>query len=89
MALTDVTKALRLRVAIVVDIALLVLRAVVPGQLKNTLPLSNGVSCILLQLGVGLGVCQEVEIETGILVLTGAHQSHAHNLLVELQACLS
>lgn len=83
------TKTLRLRVAIVVNVALLLLRAVVPSQLEDTLPLSDRVPCILLQLRVGLGVCQEVEVETGILVLTGAHQSHTHNLLVELQACLS
>lgn len=62
-------KALRLCVPIVVDISLLLLRAVVPGQLKNTLPISNGVPRILLRTGVGLGIRQEVKVKACILVL--------------------
>lgn len=81
-------KPLRLRVAIVVHIAFLLLRAVVPGQFEDTFPLGDRVLCILLHLGVGLGVCQEVEVEAGVLVLAGAHQGHTHNLLVEFQASL-
>lgn len=82
---TDVTEPLRLRVAIVVNTALLVLSAIVPGQLEDSLPARNGVFGIALRTGVGLGVCQEVQVEPGVLVLGCAHQGHSHDLLVEFQ----
>ena len=88
VSLTYVTKALRLRVTIVVDSALLLLRAVVPGQLKQTFPTGNGVPLSLLHTGVGFGVAQEVKVKAGLLVLRGAHQGHTHHLLVEFQTGL-
>lgn len=85
---TNVTKSLRFCVSVVVDTALLFFRAVVPGQLKQTFPASHRVLGILLHVGIGLGVTQEVEVEAIVLVLRGAQQGHAHDLLVELQASL-
>lgn len=83
------TKSLWLGVPVVVDAALLLLRAIVPGQLEQTFPASHRVLGILLHVGVGLGVTQEVEVEAIVLVLRSAQQGHAHDLLVELQASLS
>lgn len=82
------SESLRLSVTVVVNLALLVLSAVVPGQLEQTFPLGHGVLGVLLHLRVGLGVSQEVEVEAGLLVLGGTQQGHAHDLLVELQAAL-
>lgn len=69
--LTDVTKALGLRVSVVVDLALLLFSAVVPGQLQHTLPFRHGVLSILLNTWVRSGVSQEVEVESSVLVLNG------------------
>lgn len=86
--LTDVAESLRLRITVVVDGALLLLRAVVPCQLEQAFPLCDTVLRTLLDLGVRLGITQEIEIELGIGILNGPDQSHAHGLLVELQAGL-
>lgn len=86
--LTNMAESLRLGVTIVVDGALLLLSAVVPGQLQDTFPLSDTVFSALLDWWVGAGVPQEVQVETVIRVLSGPQQRHAHLLRVELQADL-
>lgn len=82
------TKALRLRVTIVVDSPLLLLRTIVPGQLEQTFPAGHGVPLFLLHIGIGFGVAEEIKVEAGLLVLRGAHQGHAHHFLVEFQTGL-
>lgn len=81
-------ESLRLRVTVVVDRTLLLLGSVVPGQLQQAFPLRDTVLSTLLDLGVGSGVSQEVQVELVVRVLDGADQGHAHLLLVELQAGL-
>lgn len=83
------SKALGLRVSIMVDLAFLLLCSVVPGELEQSLPLSNRVLSILLDGWVRRGICEEVEVESRILVLKSADEGHSHDFLVELQAGLS
>lgn len=80
------TETLGLSVAVVVDRAFLLLGAVIPGQLEQTFPLRHSIFATLLNLGIGCGVPQEIQIEFVLWVLNGADQSHAHGFLVELQA---
>ena len=82
------SEALRLAVPVMVHLPFLLLRTVVPGQFEEALPLRDRIPSTLLLLGVGVGVPQEVEVESGILILAGAQERHAHDLLVELQAGL-
>lgn len=82
------TEALRLGVTVVVHLALLLLRTVIPGQLKETLPLGHRVLGVLARLWVGRRVSQEIQIEGRILVLNSPQQRHTHHLLVELQTGL-
>lgn len=72
--LTDMAESLRLSVTIVVDGTLLLLSAVVPGQLQQTLPLGDAVLSTLLDRGVGAGVPQEIQVEPVIRVLDGPEQ---------------
>ena len=82
------TEALGLSVAIVINRTLLLLGAVVPGQLQQTLPLGDGVLCTFLDSRVGGGISQEVQVKGGILVFRHTQELHAHDLLVELEAGL-
>lgn len=77
-------ESLRLGVTIVIDRALLLLSAVVPGELQQALPFGDAILGTILDLGVGTRVSQEVQIELVIGVLNGSDQRHAHLLLVEL-----
>lgn len=71
------SKALGLVIAVVVAKALVLLGAVVPGQLEDTLALRLALA--LLEVAVG----QEEEGEVAGLVL--ADQRHAQDVLVELE----
>lgn len=79
--LTDMAKALRLLVAVVVAKVLVLLGAVVPRQLEDAL--ATG----LVALGNALlaRVPQEVEAEAGLLGVVRPVQRHAKDLLVELE----
>ena len=83
------SKTLWVTVAIVVNTALLLLSAVVPGQFQKTFKSGNRVVLIFLRSGVGSRISQEVQVETSVLVLGGTEVLHAEHLLVVLQACLS
>lgn len=71
-----------------VDLALLLLSAIVPGQLQQALPLHDRSLCVVLQVRVRSGVSQEVQVKRSILVLDRAQQGHSHHLLVKLEARL-
>lgn len=75
--LTNVSETLGLVIAVVVAEALVLLGAVVPGQLEDTLALRLALA--LLEVAVG----QEEEGEVAGLVL--ADQRHAQDVLVELE----
>lgn len=88
MELTDVAESLRLGVTVVINRTLLLLGPVVPGQLQQTFPLCDTVLSAVLDLGVGGGITQEIQVELVVRVFDGADQGHAHLLLVELQTGL-
>lgn len=79
---------MRLRVTVVINRALLLLGAIVPGKLQQTLPFRDRVGGTLAPLRVGTRVAQEVKVESSILVLDGAQQSHSKDFLVILDASL-
>ena len=83
------SETLRLGIAIVVDLALLLLSTVVPSQLQHTFPLGDWVLLVILHRRIGRRVPKEVEIKASLLVLGLAKQSHAHHFLVELETRLS
>ena len=75
-------KALGLLVAVVIAKGLVLLRAIVPRQLEETLPVAGvliGGDTLLA------GIAQEVEVEASVGRLVSANQGHANNLLVELE----
>lgn len=82
------SETLRFHVTVVINRALLLLRAIVPGELQQTLPLRDRVGGTLSLLRVGTRVAQEVKVESSILVLNGAQQSHSKDFLVVLDASL-
>ena len=64
-------ESLWVRVTVVIHLALLLLGAIVPGKLEQTLPLGDRVGGALPECRVSARVSQEVEVEAGILVFDG------------------
>lgn len=72
--LTDVTKALRLVVAIVVGKVLILLGTVIPSQLQQAF----AVACsAILRDTLGARVAEEVEVETRVGRFVGPEKRHA------------
>jgi hypothetical protein len=80
-----VTEALGLRVAVVVLEALVLLGAVVPGELEETFVVGGEAA---FGHALGAGVAEEVQVEAGGLLLDRAEKGHTHSLLVELEGLL-
>ena len=78
---TDMAKALRLVVAIMVDRPLLLLGAIVPRQLQQALHLRRPRRRLLR-------ISQEIQVKARLLVLRRPNQRHAHDVLIEGQCLL-
>lgn len=85
---TYMAESLRLVVPVVVDLALLLLSAIVPRQLKQPLPLSNRIISALSRLRVRRRVSQEVEVERSLLILDRPYKRHPQDFLVVLETGL-
>lgn len=81
-------ETLRLSIAVMINLAFLVLSSVVPSQFQQAFPLGHWVLLVVLHRRVRHRVSKEVEVEAGLLVFVLAQQSHAHHLLVELETRL-
>ncbi len=83
LRLTDVAKALRLRVPIVILEVFVFLGSVVPCQLQQPLPVGRARE-VVAGRGVGGGVAKEKQGEG--IGFVGAQERHSENLLIVLQA---
>lgn len=90
--LTDMSKALRLVVAVVVLERGILLCAIVPGQLEKTLTISCGVYAVGRLGGIRetvvARVAEKIKIELCVLVLACSEEAHTENFLVELEGLL-
>jgi hypothetical protein len=89
---TNMTKSLGLVVAVVVHFAFFFLGAVIPGQLEQAFFSREWIYSVcsigLFGDAVITWVTQEVQGEARLFLLGGPHQTHAHDVLVEIQTFL-
>lgn len=75
-------EALGLVISIVIGKVLVVLSAVVPGKLEESLTAVSDAICLDTLLS---WVAEEVQIELGLWVLNCAQERHAQSILVEVE----
>ncbi len=78
-------EALRALVAVVVAEVLGPLRPVVPGQFKEALTVAGAFPS---RYALPAWVAEEVERETSSRTSASSHESHAHDILIELERLL-